>query len=107
MRAAQFPNSMPSARLVNPNKQTALNAFLAHAKRELDAASPHLNPAIALYVKLKPQVGQMTLLDLQFYAVDMEEAARAGAGEAETVKQIVTALDALTPEPMRSAPVGF
>lgn len=87
--------------------QTAAPSFLARAKRELDAAPPHLNPAIALYVKLKPQVGRMTLLDLQLQSAEMESAARAGATEAETVKHLVTALDALTPEPLRDTPVGF
>ncbi len=87
--------------------QTAAPSFLARAKQELDMASPHLNPAIALYVKLKPQVGRMTLLDLQLHAAEMEEAARAGASEAEMVKQLVAALDALTPEPQRDAPLGF
>ena len=101
MRAAPISSFPPSP------AQTTSNAFLARAKRELDAAPPHLNPAIALYVKLKPQVGHMTLLDLQFHAADMEAAARAGADEAETVKQLVAALDALTPEPLRFAPVGF
>lgn len=87
--------------------QTGAPSFLVRAKQALDAAPPHLNPAIALYVKLKPQVGRMTLLDLQLHAAEMEETARAGATEAETVKQLVAALDALTPEPVCDAPVGF
>lgn len=101
MRSAQSSNSPQSA------EQTALMNFLARAKRELDASPAHLNPAIALYAKLNPQVGQMTLLDLQFYAAEMEAAARTGATEAETVKHLVAALDALTPEPLHSAPMGF
>lgn len=101
MRAAQSFNSPPNT------AQTTAMGFLARAKRELDSAPPHLNPAIALYAKLKPQVGRMTLLDLQFYVAEMEEAGRAGAREAETVKRLVAALDALTPEPLRAAPPGF
>lgn len=101
MRTAQCSNSQQGA------THNASMDFLARAKRELDAAPPHLNPAIALYAKLKPQVGQMTLLDLQFYAAEMEAAARTGATEAETVKHLVAALDALTPEPLHSAPMGF
>lgn len=87
--------------------QTVAMGFLERAKRELDAAPPHVNPAIALYAKLKPQVGRMTLLDLQFYVAEMEEAGRVGPREAETVKRLVAALDALTPEPLRAAPPGF
>ncbi len=101
MRNAQFSHSAHDA------AQAGLCTFLARAKCELDAAPPHLNPAIALYVKLKPQVGRMTLLDLQFHVAEMEEAARAGAGEAETVKHLIAALDALTPEPLRAAQIGF
>lgn len=101
MRSAQSSNSPQSAA-----HDTSMD-FLARAKRELDVALPHLNPAIALYAKLKPQVGQMTLLDLQFYATEMEEAACTGATEAETVKHLVAALDALTPEPLRTPPMGF
>lgn len=101
MRATRCSKVTPIA------AQSAAPGFLVRAKQALDAAPPHLNPAIALYVKLKPQVGRMTLLDLQLHAAEMEETARAGATEAETVKQLVAALDALTPEPLPCAPVGF
>lgn len=98
----------PRCSTVTPvSAQIVAPGFLVRAKQALDAAPPHLNPAIALYVKLKPQVGRMTLLDLQLHAAEMEETARVGAKESETVKQLVATLDALTPEPLPCAPVGF
>lgn len=101
MRNAQFSHSAHDA------AQKTFTGFVAHVKRELDAAKPHLNPAIALYVKLKPQVEKMTLLDLQFHSAEMETAARDGASEAEKVKQLIAAFDGLAPEPLRSVPIGF
>ncbi len=101
---------MVAAKSRNPKwarSKPRLSRFLAAAKRQLDSAVPHLNPAIALYVKLQPQVGEMTLLDLQLHAAEMEAAARAGEKEADTVKQIAAALDALTPEPTRLTLAGF
>lgn len=81
--------------------------FLAQARRQLDAAPPHLNPAIALYVELKPKIQTLSLFDLQIFAADMEEAARAGEQEANQVNELVVALENLSPEPAPIAPIGF
>lgn len=81
--------------------------FLVHARRQLDAAPPHLNPAIALYVQLAPKIQTLSLFDLQIFAADMEQAARAGEAEANHAHEIVTALEALAPEPALIAPSGF
>ena len=87
--------------------KTPARTFLAWARRELDAAPPHLNPAIALYVELKPKIQTLSLFDLQVFATDMEEAARAGEREASQVNEIVQALEELAPEPVMIAPVGL
>lgn len=87
--------------------KTPARTFLAWARRELDAAPPHLNPAIALYVELKPKIQTLSLLDLQVFAIDMEEAAHAGEREANEVNGLVHALEEMAPEPVMIAPVGF
>lgn len=86
---------------------TPARAFIKRARRELNAAPAHLNPAIALYIKLKPQIQTLSLLDLQLFAPDMEQAARAGEHEAQIVQELVRALEVLAPEASPFTVVGF
>ncbi len=87
--------------------KTPARTFFAIARRELDAAPSHLNPAIAMYVELAPKIQTLSLFDLQLFAADMEDAARAGEQESNQVHEIVRALEQLTPEPMTNASFGF
>ena len=87
--------------------KSSARTFLAFARREFDAAPPHLNPAIAMYVELAPKIQTLSLFDLQLFAADMEDAARAGEQESNEVHEIVRALEQLTPEPMTNASFGF
>lgn len=81
--------------------------FVVRARRALDAAPSHLNPAIALYIELAPKIQTLSLCDLQLFATDMEAAARAGEMESNQVGEIVRALEALSPEPTMNPPIGF
>lgn len=95
-------HSCPRRAPISPTR-----TFLAQARCQLDAAPPHLNPAIAMYVELKPKIQTLSLFDLQIFAADMEEAARAGEQEANQVNEIVAALENLSPEPAPIVPIGF
>ncbi len=87
--------------------KTPARTFVAFAHRELDSAPSHLNPAIAMYVELAPKIQTLSLFDLQLFAADMEDAARAGEQESNEVHEIGRALEQLTPEPMTNASFGF
>lgn len=87
--------------------KSSARTFFAFARRELDAAPPHLNPAIAMYVELAPKIQTLSLFDLQLFAADMEDAARAGEQESNQINEIVRALEQLAPEPMTDASFGF
>ncbi len=87
--------------------KTSARTFLAFARREFDAAPPHLNPAIAMYVELAPKIQTLSLFDLQLFAADMEDAASTGEQESNQVNEIVRALEQLAPEPMNNASFGF
>ncbi len=87
--------------------KSSARTFLAIARRELDATPPHLNPAIAMYVELAPKIQTLSLFDLQLFAADMEDAARAGEQESNAVHEIVRAFEQLAPEPMTDASFGF
>lgn len=87
--------------------KSSVRTFLMFARRELDAAPPHLNPAIAMYVELAPKIQSLSLFDLQLFAADMEDAAHAGEQESNQVNEILRALEQLAPEPLNCVPVGF
>lgn len=87
--------------------KSSARTFFVFARREFEAAPPHLNPAIAMYVELAPKIQTLSLFDLQLFAADMEDAARAGEQESNEVNEIVRALEQLTPEPMNNAALGF
>jgi hypothetical protein len=87
--------------------KSSTRTFLEFARRELDAAPPRLNSAIAMYVELAPKIQTLSLFDLQLFAADMEDAARAGEQESSQIHEIVRALELLAPEPMTNASFGF
>ena len=96
-----------SAQCSRRASKTPARTFLAFARREFDAAPPHLNPAIAMYVELAPKIQTLSLFDLQLFAADMQDAARAGEQESNAVHEIVRALEQLAPEPMNNVSFGF